>query len=598
MEATASHQKSELECEMFATSSGNRVGRSRPDSAIRVPLARPSVIGTEIALSSVFQQEMQPCDRGNLVVTESAETTESKWSFLWTAVHWPGYVREWILQVFLCPFRFIYRRNERLRRIAAWIRLRRRRLTAVFLLVAHTLGAIASVNVLTEPRSPQGSIAWIVSLNTFPYLAVPLYWTVGETDYGEHAIAYRASLSRGDHIIEQLYRDLETDELVVPVKNDTQRLLTRLVKLPVTQGNDAKLLIDGIDTFDAILQSIESAKSYVLVEFYIIQDDQLGRRLKELLIAKARQGVRVMVLYDEYGSRSLPNDYIADLRAANVDIRGFNSPLADGSSTRLNFRNHRKLVIVDGVTAFVGGHNIGDEYLVGVDELGLYRDTHVQVEGPLVQCCQVVFGEDWHAVTDELLESLNWKPVAAAEPGAAGICVPTGPADEFETASMFFMQSIQSAKERVWIASPYFVPDEQMTTTLKLAALRGVDVRILIPRKSDSTLVWLSSFSYLKELDAAGIRVYRYQNRFMHQKVLLVDNTMAAVGTANFDNRSFRLNFEIILAFFEEGFVGEVAQMLEEDLRHCEIADGQELAESNYAFQLLVRASRLLAPIQ
>ncbi|QDT03082.1 putative cardiolipin synthase YwiE [Rubripirellula lacrimiformis] len=526
------------------------------------------------------------------------DVTPSRWSFLWRAVHWPGEIRDWILHALLFPFWFLCRKNERIRRFAAWLRFRRRRLTAVFLLVAHLLGAAASLNVLTEQRTPQGAIAWIVSLNTFPYLAVPMYWLVGETDYGEHAIAYRASTSKGQPIVARLYRDLQKANLIVPDRTDTHRLVTRLVKLPVTRGNEAKLLIDGPATFDAMMNSIESAKSYVLVEFYIVRDDQIGRSLQELLIKKSKQGVRVSMLYDEYGSRDLPNRYVEELRAAGVQVRGFNSPMSDGSTTRLNFRNHRKLVIVDGETAFVGGHNVGDEYRYGVGELGLYRDTHVQVDGPLVQCCQVVFAEDWHAVTDELLTHLHWQPTVTAEPGVEAVCVPTGPADEFETASMFFMQLIHSAKERVWIATPYFVPDEQMVTTLKLAALRGVDVRILIPEKSDATLVWLSSFSYLEELDAAGVRVYRYQDRFMHQKVMLVDDSVAVIGTANFDNRSFRLNFELMLAFFDEKFVKEVARMLESDLRDCKLADSQELAESTYAFQTLVRASRLLAPIQ
>ncbi|PAY20683.1 cardiolipin synthase [Rhodopirellula sp. SM50] len=526
------------------------------------------------------------------------QKTRSLWSFLWRARYWPGKFRDRVLGALFFPIRFIVRKNDRLARFAAWVRLRRRRLIAVFVLVTHVLGAIASLNVLTEQRSPQGAIAWIVSLNTLPYVAVPLYWTVGETDYSASAIAYRASLSKGQPIVKQLYRDLKSTGLVVPATDDTKRLLTRLVKLPVTRGNAVQLLIDGVETFDAIMARIEAAESYVLVESYIIHDDQLGREIKDLLIAKAKQGVRVCVLYDEYGSRNLPSEYVSELRSNRVAVVGFNSPLADGSTTRLNFRNHRKLIVVDGDTAFVGGLNIGDEYRYGVDELGLYRDTHVQVRGPLVQCCQVVFAEDWHAVTNEILDGLQWTPVAATDSGGVGLCVPTGPADDFETASLFFMQLIQSARQRVWIATPYFVPDEQMVTALKLAALRGVDVRILIPEQSDSTLVWLSSFSYLDELDASGIRVYRYQGRFMHQKVILVDDSVAAVGTANFDNRSFRLNFEVMLAFFDADFVADVEQMLEEDLSQSQVTSGDELQNRAFVFRMLVRASRLLAPIQ
>ncbi|NND98866.1 MAG: cardiolipin synthase [Pirellulaceae bacterium] len=526
------------------------------------------------------------------------QISESNESWLVEVTQWPQKVRSFFWRVCLFPFAWVCRRNDRLKRFAAWCRLRRRRLTALVVLLAHTLGVLASLNVLTEPRTPQGSIAWIVSLNTCPYLAVPIYWTVGETDYGEHAIAYRQSQAEGSHILERLQNNLTDNQLIVPAREDTQELLARLVNLPVTRGNRAELLVDGVETFDAMFSSIEKAESYVLVEFYIIRDDQIGRRLKDLLIAKAREGVAVMLLYDEYGSRQLPGNYFGELRDAGVHAHGFNPPLADGSTTRLNFRNHRKLLVVDGHEAYVGGHNVGDEYVYGKDELGAYRDTHVRVEGPLVQCCQIVFGEDWHAVTGELLDYLDWESDVAAEPGTVGLCLPSGPADEFETATMFFLQSIHAAKQRVWIASPYFVPDEQMVTALQLAALRGVDVRILIPQQSDSTLVWLSSYSYLAEMEAAGVRVYKYQNRFMHQKVVLVDDTMASIGTANFDNRSFRLNFEIMLVFFDDQFTAKVAEMLDSDIQNSELASASELTDSSYLFRLLVRGSRLLAPIQ
>ncbi|WP_390623405.1 cardiolipin synthase [Stieleria maiorica] len=522
----------------------------------------------------------------------------SSWSFLWRARYVPGWIRDRVLDGALAPIRCVFAKHERLRRIAAWMRLHRRRLTAVFVLVAHLLGAAASLNVLTEQRTPQGAIAWIVSLNTFPYLAVPLYWTIGETHYETYSTAYRASVSEGDPIIKHLYQSLKTADLIAPASDGTRQVLTRLVKLPVTRGNAAKLLIDGRQTFDAMMVEIDAAESYVLLESYIIRDDWLGRELKNLLVKKAQQGVRVMVLYDEYGSRDLPSSYLSDLTENGVLVHGFNSPLADGSTTRINFRNHRKLLIVDGVSAFVGGLNIGDEYRYGVDELGLYRDTHVIVHGPLVQCSQVAFVEDWHAVTGEMLENLRWTPVAAKATGGEGLCVPTGPADEFDTALMFFMQLVQSSEQRVWIATPYFVPDEQMVTTLKLASLRGVDVRIMIPKHSDSTLAWLSSFSYLSELDAAGVKVYRYEPRFVHQKVILVDDSVAAVGTANFDNRSFRLNFELMLAMFDCDFISDVERMLEDDFLECRRVEGDDLQKRNLGFQLLVRASRLLAPIQ
>ncbi len=505
------------------------------------------------------------------------------------------------------PFRAVYMRSTHLRRTAAWARLHRRGLTAAFVLIAHVLGVLSSLNVLVENRTPQGSIAWIVSLNTFPYIAVPVYWMIGETDYDEYAIAFRDRRARGGEILEQLNEDLAAAGLSHDAENDSQRLLQRLVNLPLTRGNSAELLVDGVETFDAMFESIERARSYVLVEFYILRDDNLGNRLKDVLIRKSREGVRVMVLYDEYGSGNLSRGYVEEMLEAGVEVHGFNPPLEDVSPTRLNFRNHRKLVIVDGREALVGGHNVGDEYLSGDGKAAPYRDTHVLVRGPLVQCCQIVFAEDWHAVCDKLLDDLNWDPQPAEAALAStpemkhdlvGLCLPSGPADDFETASMFFLQAIHGAKDRVWIASPYFVPDQQMVTALQLAALRGVDVRVLIPQESDSTLVWLSSYSYLPQMEAAGVKMYRYQSRFMHQKVILVDDSMAGIGTANFDNRSFRLNFEIMMLLFDQRFAQQVAEMLETDLSNSDPAPASELEDASYAFRLLVHGARLLAPIQ
>ncbi|WP_442505176.1 cardiolipin synthase [Novipirellula sp. SH528] len=511
---------------------------------------------------------------------------------------WIQRKRESVSRTLWRPIRLLYLRHERSRRVVAWMRLHRRSITGSILLLAHTLGFVSSINVLSEPRTPQGAIAWIVTLNTFPYIAVPAYWAIGETDYGKQAIAYRARQSEGAPILDRLNRDLVESGLALAPENETQRLLSKLVHFPVTEGNAATILVDGKQTFDSLFQSIEQAKSYVLVEFYILRDDVLGNRLAELLLQKARQGVQVKVLYDEYGSRDMSNRYIDKLRSGGVQIHGFNPPLEDGSTTRLNFRNHRKLVIVDGREAFVGGHNIGDEYLADNEKLGVYRDTHVRFEGPMVQCSQIVFAEDWHAVTGELLHHLQWTPIQSENGEVKGICLPSGPADSFETASMFFLQVINRAEKRVWIASPYFVPDQQMSTALQLAALRGVDVRVIIPEVSDARMVWLSSFSYLPEMEAAGVKMFRYRDRFMHQKVILVDDEIASIGTANFDNRSFRLNFELMMVFFDSTVAGRLAEILEEDLRNSDPAPGSELTDSAYPFQLLVRGSRLLAPIQ
>jgi len=282
-----------------------------------------------------------------------------------------------------------------------------------------------------------------------------------------------------------------------------------------------------------------------------------------------------------------------------VDIRAFNTTQGDANRFQLNFRNHRKVVIVDGVEAWVGGLNVGEEYK-GLDpQIGYWRDTHMRVEGPVVQCVQVGFVEDWQWAAKQVPDGLNWDPrPAASGAGKAMLCLPSGPVDELETCTLFFLHAINRATERLWIASPYFVPDEQFISALQLAALRGVDVKILIPDEADSTMVNLSAWSYVPDLQKVGIEVYRYTKGFMHHKVTVIDDRYCTIGTANFDNRSFRLNFEITMGVDDEAFTTEVAEMLERDLADARLMETGELAKKSGWFRFWVRASRLAAPVQ
>ncbi|MEO7317566.1 MAG: phospholipase D-like domain-containing protein [Chthoniobacteraceae bacterium] len=220
------------------------------------------------------------------------------------------------------------------------------------------------------------------------------------------------------------------------------------------------------------------------------------------------------------------------------------------------------------------------------------------MEGPVVQCVQVSWIEDWQWATGGEPGDLSWKPASAHGCSVGALCLPSGPADDLETATLFFLHAINSAKERLWIASPYFVPDEQFISALQLAALRGVDVRILTPEKPDNQMVRLSAFSYLPETEPCGIKWFRHQAGFMHQKVVLVDHDYCSIGTANFDNRSFRLNFEISMVFYERNFANQVAAMLEKDFANSKPVAMQELIDGGFLFRLRVRIARLMAPVQ
>jgi cardiolipin synthase len=280
-----------------------------------------------------------------------------------------------------------------------------------------------------------------------------------------------------------------------------------------------------------------------------------------------------------------------------VSIRPFGSNRRWRNPFQINFRNHRKIVVVDGRVAYVGGLNVGDEYIGRDPGFGPWRDTHVRLEGPAVHAVQLAFLEDWYWAAQET-PPLDWTPRPVSPNGQNVLVLPTGPADELETCGLFFVHMINAAQQRLWITSPYFVPDPQVMCALQLASLRGVDVRIMLPEHADHLLVYLSSFSYLEEAEQADVKIYRYQPGFMHHKVILVDDHLAAVGTANLDNRSFRLNFEITVLVDDHGFAAQVEEMLRRDFQQCERAHAEDLLQRSFWFRVAVRVARLMSPLQ
>jgi cardiolipin synthase A/B len=461
----------------------------------------------------------------------------------------------------------------------------------------YVSAAVMAVDAVMRNRTVQGAIAWAVSLMTIPFLALPLYLIFGRTKFNGYVAARRSNNRDLKAIMDRLAPFGPEFQAAMASGRESWRALEMLALMPFTHSNEATLLINGRQTFDAMFQAIESARSYILVYFYIIKDDHVGRELQSRLIQKARDGVRVYLLYDEIGSVSLPKAFIDALRDNGVKVSPFHSTKGKANRFQLNFRNHRKIVVVDGRTAFVGGLNVADEYLEGTPKLGPWRDTHVELTGPSVQGVQLVFVEDWYWAVHEVPE-LEWEPKPARDRNQNILILPTGPADELESCGLFFLEAINGARERLWIASPYFVPDDRVVSALQLAALRGADVRLILPEKADHLLVYLSSFSFVEEAEKAGVKIFRYQPGFLHHKVMLVDDELAAVGTANLDNRSLRLNFEITVIVNDAAFAKEVEAMLREDLTHCRQIHPGALAERRLWFRLAVRISRLLAPIQ
>ncbi len=466
----------------------------------------------------------------------------------------------------------------------------------IAVLALYTVGLLHVLHALMNVRTSQGTVAWVVCLITVPFVAIPLYWLFGRSRFASHVGGRREQdelLARLSFEMEVGLRELEVD---IPDDDAFERAARVLGGLPFTRGNGLRLLIDGDETFERIFEAIARSKRYLCVNFFIVKNDRLGLRFQQALIDRARAGVRVYFLFDEFGSHKLPRRYLRELRDAGVICHSFGVNRFWWSRLQLNFRNHRKIVVCDGEIAFIGGLNVGDEYMGRDLRFGPWRDTHLEMKGPVVQAVQRVFLDDWHWAADGVPE-LEWQTRVEPADQVAAI-IPTGPADPADSWQLVVAEAANSARRRLWITSPYFVPDEGVLTALQAASIRGVDVRILIPERADHLLVWLSAFSYYEQSIPFGIRLFRYHRGFLHQKVILIDERLAAVGTANLDNRSFRLNFEITAFSPAPDFVGQVRQMLQADFAHAREARLEDYTESPFLFRAACRAARLLAPIQ
>ncbi|MBC7979699.1 MAG: cardiolipin synthase [Armatimonadetes bacterium] len=490
-------------------------------------------------------------------------------------------------------------RARKFSRIRVYYRRRRRRIIAAFVILAHIAGGLTSVEAIMQTRTPQGAVAWAISLNLFPYAAVPAYWIFGHTEFDSYQAVRRLNAEKFEPIRMKIGKSIASSGLRDDPVDPLGKMLESLANFSFTKQNHTELLIDGEETFASMLQAIDGAEKYILFQTYILRHDTTARKFQRSLIAKARAGVKVRVLYDEIGSLGLDKKFVSELAAAGVEITPFSTNQRDGRKYQLNFRNHRKILVIDGKIGFSGGLNIGGEYLGKHEKLTPWRDTHMRVSGPAAMMLQLPFAEDWYWAAGVVPEDLDWTARPSDENGQSTVlCLPTGPADSMETCGLFFLAAINSAKERLWIATPYFVPDDQIISALKLAAMRGVDVRIIVPGINDSTLVYYSSASYLDEIQEAGIRAYRFQKGFLHQKTMLIDNEFSIVGSANMDNRSFRLNFEIILAVKDKDFATGMREMFETDFSNSTEIKPRELAKKPFSFRLASRVSRLLAPIQ
>ncbi len=426
-----------------------------------------------------------------------------------------------------------------------------------------------SIWIILQKRAPVSTLSWILALAFIPYGGFIIYHFFGPQKLKRQQ--FRRLLSRTALKEHSDYLQLRNHILAASTHSQELMQLANMIRtttgFPLTTAKSLKLLVDGTETFTAILDAIAHATHHIHLEYYIFDPDRIGTRLRDLLIQKAKEGVKVRLLVDGIGSSRLKNAFIQPLLRAGARFAFFHKPhITQLIKPLVNLRTHRKIVICDGLVGFTGGLNITDQEDERVYEYA-YHDTHLQLTGNAVHWLQLIFMEDWLYASGEkeIPDLANYFPIQSSGPYPVQV-IPSGPDNEWEIIHRIYLSMIQRARKRIWLTTPYFVPTEATLFALTSAALRGVDVRLLVPRMSDSRLVTSAARSYFDELMRAGVRIWEYHGRMLHSKTIVVDHHYSLIGTANFDSRSFRLNFEVCIAAYGPRLAELLSDQFECDL--------------------------------
>ncbi|MGJ7508765.1 cardiolipin synthase [Variovorax sp. GT1P44] len=431
--------------------------------------------------------------------------------------------------------------------------------------------AVLSVWIVMQKRAPVSTMSWILSLALIPFAGFVIYYFLGPQRLKKQRLKRLRSRAQAPGDL-ALLRDAR--EQAPPALRQMADLGTAACGLPVSSATSAELLSGGARTFDAIFEAIRNARDHVHLEYYIFEPDKIGTALRDLLIERARDGVSVRLLLDALGSKRIGRKFMAPMHAAGIHVGLFHDTRI-GRRLRpvTNYRTHRKIIVCDGRVGFTGGVNITDEE-DSRTRPDAYHDVHLRIEGSAVRWLQTTFLEDWTYATGEdprhidrtLLHLLPRLPPSEGAGRIPVQIVTSGPDNLLEPIHRMHLAAIQSSVHRAWLTTPYFVPGEPALMALTSAALRGVDVRLLVPRRSDSIVVSAAARSYYDELIAAGVKVWEYKARMLHSKTLVVDDNCAMIGTANFDNRSFRLNFEVCAVIYGPTLAAPLVEQFETDL--------------------------------
>src|SRR5699024_798206 len=462
---------------------------------------------------------------------------------------------------------------------------------------------LAFTIIFLERKDASATWAWLMVLFFVPIAGFFLYLIFGRKLSNQRIFTWDTKSKLGvKTAVQKQMRALDENKFSFRQKElmaykDLYYLHLRNNDAILTQGNHIDIFTDGREKFNALLKDLKAAKDHIHLLYYIIRHDHLGSQIADILIKKAKEGVEVRMLYDDMGSRSLSRRYIKRLKQAGVHVDAFFPPKIPKVNFKINFRNHRKLAIIDGKVGYIGGFNIGDEYLGKNKKLGYWRDTHLRIHGNAVRNMQTRFILDWNQASrnDILYEDRFY---IGAEAGDVGVqIVSSGPDSDWEQIKYGYIKMILSAKEYVYIQTPYFIPDGSLMDALRIAALSGVNITLIIPNKPDHPFVYWPTLSHVGELLNADANVYIYQNGFLHAKTIIIDGKISSVGTANIDVRSFRLNFEINAFLYDKGIAKQLVEAFKHDITLSTQMTKKLYAKRSLGVRFKESISRLLSPI-
>lgn len=456
---------------------------------------------------------------------------------------------------------------------------------------------IASVAVvLLENKNPVRTIAWVLVLIFLPYFGLLLYIVFGRSFKRQSRLSKKMRTQMANCIeaaLQQSYH-AQSNQLLEKYAPLTQ-LLKKVANAPILANNEVTYYTKGDILLSSMLADIEKAKHHIHVEYYIIESDETGEAFKNALIKKAQEGLEVRLIYDDLGSWRLKHTTINEMKRAGIQVQSFFKIRFPYFTTKLNYRNHRKIVVIDGHIGYIGGFNVADRYTKGL-EWGIWRDTHIRIDGNGVIGLQSIFQTDWLYMSKQLFKNQAYFPFSQKENDTFIQIVGSGPDREWETIMQGYLHAIMHAKKYIYIQTPYFLPNESITNAIEMASLRGVDVKLIIPFRSDERIAFEASISYMKNILKSGVKVLQYHKGFIHSKTMVIDGELSIIGTANMDLRSFEQNFEVNAFIYNEQKAIELTKIFKHDAKSCKTLTLRKWEKRPKHKKLIQSLARLLSP--